>query len=309
MVHEDLVSDLEVIDFLELFNSTVECSKVLGISQSSCSRRYRSFSKQFGLEFNRIADQYQANQNHDVLQSLRQAAQKLRVRNGRARYCIGWQLGDIPDQAFGDYGLKLPVRTMNSWKLLSLLEQRLVDVAVMGLLEFQSLFTDSLTRLRARLLPLSPSMLCLPICLWDMRLMAHVRHPLQGRREITAEDLAQYPSPALPLGMAPLLIGSLQNHGLANKQCGLLDYAEPQWEGSASDGISLSYAAPHRLADLDSRYEIRPLAYPLGVHECIGVVGHRDVLGDPGFPEFFRRLHGQSRSAIGNHTSSINWLS
>jgi hypothetical protein len=309
MVQEELVSDLEVIDFLELFNSTVECGKVLGISQSSCSRRYRAFSNRFGLGFDRIADQYQATQNHDVLHSLRQAAQKLRARSGRARFCLGWQLGGIKLDGFSSLGVHLEARPLNSWKLLSLLEQRLIDVAVMGLMEFQSLLSDPLPRLRARRLPLSPTMLCVPVCQWDLRVLAHVRHPLQGRREITADDLSQYPSPALPLGMAPILMGSLQNHGLANKHCGLLDYEEDTWEGCAADGISLSYGAPHRLADLDARYEIQPLNYDPGMRECIGVVGHRDVLSDPGFPAFFKRLLAQTHAAVGMNGSNVHWLS
>ena len=42
VVSESLVGDLDVLDTLELFQSTIYASEALGISQSSCSRRYRA---------------------------------------------------------------------------------------------------------------------------------------------------------------------------------------------------------------------------------------------------------------------------
>jgi hypothetical protein len=308
MVQEELISDLEILDYLELFNSTIESSKLLGISQSSCSRRYRSFSNRFGVGFDRIADRYKATSNHDVLASLRQAAQKLRARQGRPRISVGWQLGNLAIPALDDAGLVLPVRPMNSWRLLSLLEQRLIDIALMGLIEFQGLLEEPLPRLRTRRLPLSPTMLCIPIGLFDLRLLAHQTHPLQGRKELNPDLLAQFPSPALPLGMAPTLMAALQSHGLANQPCGLSDYDETQWEGFAADGVGLSYGAPHRLPSLSTRYGLEPLAYDLGIRDCIAVVGHRDVLADPGFPMIFKNAVSGLRSGMNGSSSGIHWL-
>lgn len=308
MVQEELVSDLEILDYLELFNSTVESARILGISQSSCSRRYRSLSERFGIGFDRIADRYQATSNFDVLTSLRQASQKLRVRSSRPRLSLGWQLGDLSYQSFQDLGVLLPIRPMNSWRLLSLLEQRLIDVALMGLMEFQGLLGQPLQRLRSRRVPLSSTMLCVPIGLFDLRVVAHRNHPLQGKQELKPEELAQYPSPALPLGMAPALMGALQNHGLANQQCGLSDYDEASWEGFAGDGLGLSYGPAHQLAKLSSRYEIQALNYELGIQECIGLVGHRDVIADPSFAGLFKYTLRSLQASLNGNGSAIQWL-
>jgi hypothetical protein len=309
MVQQEVVSDLEVLDFLELFNSTVESAKRLGISQSSCSRRYRSFSELFGIGFDRIADQYRATSNFDVLTSLRQAAQKLRVRQLRPRITIGWQLGNLPLSGLDEVGQVLPIRPMNSWRLLSLLEQRLVDVALMGVMEFQSLLRQPLGRLRSRLIPLSSSMLCVPIGLFEYKLLAHRDHPLQGRRDLKADDFSQYPSPALPLGTAPALMEALQNQGLATQQCGLIDYDEACWEGFASNGLGLSYGAPHQVPRLVNRYQIHPLNYGLDLHECFGLVGHRDVLSDPGFSKIYTPSLSCLRTGLNGSSQGIQWLS
>lgn len=309
MLQDEAVTDLEVLDFLELFNSTVESAKRLGISQSSCSRRYRSFSELFGIGFDRIADRYRATSNFDVLTSLRQAAQKLRVRQLHPRITIGWQLGNLPLPGLDEAGQVLPIRPMNSWLLLSLLEQRLVDVSLMGLMEFQSLLKQPMGRLRSRLIPLSSSMLCVPISLFEFKLFAHHDHPLQGRRDLKADELRQYPSPALPLGMAPALIEALQSHGLASQQCGLIDYDEAFWEGFASNGLGLSYGTPYQVSRLVNHYRLHPLNYALGIHDCIGLVGHRDVLSDPGFHKVYTQSLSCLRTGLNGSSNAIQWLS
>lgn len=309
MIGENLVSDLEVIDYLELFNSTVEAARMLGISQSSCSRRYRALSQRYGLSFDRIADRYQAASNFDVLVSLRQASQKLRVRQGFPRICVGWQLGGLEIPDLTQAGVVLPLRPMSIWRLLSLLEQRLVDVALMGLMEFEGMLGHPLSRLRARRMPLSGSMLCIPVGAYELQLMAHRQHPLQGNGELDPEQLAQFPSPALPLGMAPSLMGALQSHGLASQPCGLHEYDEAGWEGVARDGVSLSYGAPHRIPALCSQYDLKPLSYELGIREYIGMVGHRDVIADASFPATYSQCVGALRGALNGQGSGIQWLS
>jgi hypothetical protein len=176
-------------------------------------------------------------------------------------------------------------------------------------MEFEGMLGHPLSRLRARRMPLSASMLCIPVGAYDLQLMAHRRHPLQGQDGVNSEQLAQFPSPALPLGMAPTLMGALQSHGLASQPCGLHEYSEDGWEGLAGDGVALSYGAPHRVPSLCNQYDLRPLSYDLGIRECIGLVGHRDVLADPHFPSTFNQCIGALRSALNGQGSGVQWLS
>jgi hypothetical protein len=308
MAHEELISDLEVIDFLELFNSTVKSADLLGISQSSCSRRYRSFSENFGIGFDRTSDCYRASSNFDVLSNLRQASQKLRIRHKQPRITIGWSLGNIPMTNFSDMGNVLPMRPMSSWRMLSLLEQRLVDFSIMGLMEFQSLLNQPLARLLPKLVSLGQNMLCVPIFQFELKLISSSNHPLQGVCDLKHDQLAQYSSPALPLGMAPVLMGALQAQGLATQPCGLIEYDESSWEGFASNGQSLSYSAPHQLAQLSNKYNLELLGYDLGIQECIGIVGHRDVLSDPVFPKLFRQSLSCLKTNSNRLSNGIRWL-
>ena len=58
MIEEALFDDLDVLDYLELLNSTVRASEALGMSQSSCSRRYRALSSNLDVEFDRVDGAY-----------------------------------------------------------------------------------------------------------------------------------------------------------------------------------------------------------------------------------------------------------
>ena len=301
-------SDLAILDYLELYNSTVGCAQALGLSQSSCSRRYRAFSDQLGLEFDRVDGRYQCMANKDVVAGLRLAYQKLRLSRLRLRLCLGWQLGALEPSHWDGLGVPMGLRPMDSWKLLSLLEKRLVDVAVMGLLEFDRLMQNKTSSRGTKRIPLSATMLCIPTCEWSLHLLSHQDHPLQGYGDTAQDDLAQYPSPSLPIGMAPVLMAALQNHGLASVPCGLSSYEEARWEGTASDGISLSYGAPHQLEGLRERYQLVPLPYDLQIRECLGVVGHRDVLVDGRFPAYLKTLLLQLHALLGPERPGLQWL-
>lgn len=105
VVSESAVGDLDVLDTLELF-------------QSSCSRRYRSFGERFDFGFDRVDGVYRPTRNFDMLADLRQAALKRRVRQGSFRYGIGWQMQGLIDYWIGgllDYGslLEQPLQRLH----------------------------------------------------------------------------------------------------------------------------------------------------------------------------------------------------
>lgn len=301
-------SDLDVLDYLELFSSTVVASSLLEISQSTCSRRYRAVSARFDLGFDRVGHQYQATRNHDVLQHLRQAAQRLRVRNHRIRSVRGWQLGITPVQSLGAIGLELDRRDMNSWSILSLLEQRLIDLAVIGISEFQAHLPEPLSSLKSGKLMIGANLQCIPLCEWRLRLVARHDHPLWLCQASDPQELANYPSPALPMGVAPLMMAAMQSCGLATQLCNLTSYDERQWEGFACETGALAYAHPFLLPGLKKRYGLMPLPIALPFQECLAVVGHRDVFADPAFAAHCNLVYQDIQTVLSPYAAELKWL-
>jgi len=305
VLDETSFGDLDILDFLQIFNSTVKAGEVLGVSQSNCSRRYRALSSHLDLEFERVDEAYIPQQNLDVLDSLREGSQKLRVRRGLLRLAKAWHVDCLK---LSRSWRQLPLVSMNSSRTMSLLEGRLLDVWIGGLLEFSPLLDTPLERLEPRRQPLGHRLLCLPLFRWPLRLLAHQDHELAARSSLNPDDLARHPSPALPLGAAPLLNRALQAHRLANCPYAGTDYDPERWEGVARDGHSLSYGPPQRLAELERRWQLRSLPYDLGINDVAAVVGHRDVLADPAFASALKELLNGLRATALGRCSQIQWL-
>ncbi|MFN9694871.1 MAG: hypothetical protein ACK550_13925 [Synechococcaceae cyanobacterium] len=265
---------------MQIFGSTTGCSNYLGISQSSCSRRYRSFSAEFNLGITRANGGYQASSNGDILDSLRQTAQKLRLQRGQFRYVVAWPCGEMGNNLQHRFpkACAIPIAPMGCHGLLTLLDLRLVDLVICGLMELQGLLPQPLNELDGKRLSLTATVHALPLCRWELRLMAHHQHPLAKRRDLEPHDLQLYPSPALPLGTAPQLMQQLTHRGLGTSSSRLELHSLKHWEAAAADGQSLSYAAPHQLQRLDQEFGLLPLPHPLGIHETLALIAQATTL-------------------------------
>lgn len=304
---DSLVDDLDILDYLELLNSTTSVARALGISQSSCSRRYRAFSHRFDLGFDRVDGRYIGTRNGDVLASLRRAAQMRRVRAGQFRFGVGWQLFSLFQADPLCASRHLPLRLMDSWGVASLVDQRLVDFWLGGLLEFAMLLPKPFNALRCQRHSLSQSVMCVPLCRWTLQLFAHRDHPLRQLDTLTADQLRRYPSPSLPVGMAPQLIRQLQDKGLATAPSALRDYQWDHWQGAAADGRTLSYGGPHD-GMAAAAAAVEPLDYPLQIVEVGALLGHRDAIQDSHFEENLKQLSRQLRSSPAADHEGLHWL-
>lgn len=265
---------------MQIFGSTTGCSNYLGISQSSCSRRYRSFSAEFNLGIARTNGGYQASNNGDILASLRQTAQKLRLQRGQFRYVLAWPCGEMGSNLQHRFpnACPIPIAPMGCHGLLTLLDLRLVDLVICGLMELQGLLPQPLTELDGKRLSLTATVHALPLCRWELRLMAHHQHPLAKRHDLHPRELQAYPSPALPLGTAPHLMQQLTQRGLATSCSRLEMHSLKHWEAAAADGQTLSYAAPHQLQRLDQEFGLLPLPHPLGIYETLALIAQAATL-------------------------------
>lgn len=304
------ISDLDVVDFLEIFGSTTRCSEFLGISQSSCSRRYRLLSDEFQLGIGRFEGDYRPAANGDILDSMRDTAQKIRLRRGQFRYAISWSCGDLAhdlDRCFPG-ALAIPMATMSSHELLNLVDLRLLDLVICGLMELQDLLPVPCLELDSRSFALTARVHALPLCRWELQLMADRQHPLArpGDRDVEPRDLLAYPSPALPLGTAPRLMQQLNQRGLGTRRYRLPHHDLRHWEAAAADGHSLSYAAPHQLERLENEFGLVPLLHSLGILETLALIGQAETLRatSPIVPELRAALQAKPQA----HADGMTWL-
>ena len=301
-----VLPDLDVLDYLELFNSTVRVSELLEVSQSTCSRRYRLLSDQLQLDFDRVDGVYRAVSNADLLNLFRCASQRLRLRRQLLR-CVNGLPCIAPQQASA-LGAPLPLDTARVNDLLGVLEKRLVDVWFTGLLSLASLVKPALQEIRPGPLDLRSGLQAIPLFRTTLCVVARDDHPLIGRSSLSPDDLALYPCSSELLHAAQDLLPQLQGHG-AVPQVPSAQGADPQgWLACSRDGRSLACAPAHLLPELQRRHRLQQVSYALNSHDVGALIAHRDLLFDQAFPELFRRfLEGLRQAPALSHPSLI-WL-
>lgn len=302
MFDERVLANLDALDYLQIYGNTVKVAELIGLSQSSCSRRCRALNELLDLGMDRSDGGYQPSQNTDVLAEMRQAAQKLRVRRSQLRCSLESQVTGV---ALPSEFRLLDIESIATAKVLSLLEGRLVDVWIGGLQKCCPMLTPSLELMQSKCFPLGKFLLALPLLRWEYVLVSLRTHPLQRSSSITPDDLAKYPSLILPFSKASLLITALQEHGLTGLAYGDANFSPEHWQGIATRiGIVPAYQLP----DIEKQFGLVPLRYSLGIHEVTALVGHRDVISDPCFAKTSDALCNSMHDSTIGRCSRTVWL-
>ena len=304
MIEVQTFSDLDVVDYLEIFNSTVEVSNLLGISQSSCSRRYRALSECLDIGFERCDTGYCATLNLDVLFLLRKAAQQLRTRRNQFRYSQSWQIEDyvIPNQWH-----RLLIMSMDSSVYMNLLSNRLLDVCCVGLMEYEHLIDIKASDYYSKPVIIGDHFLAYPLMELNYVLIAHRNHPLARVSAIEIDDLKKYPLAGLEFGAAPTFMAQINKHGLGSSPYGKSKFDMLRWEAFSKDCFSLSYAPSHLLKYLQDKYNLIPLNYNLNITEVIAIVGCHDVMMCPSFLNAYVEFTANLKNSEFYQNSTVKW--
>lgn len=128
----DILTDcLPILDLLEITQSTSTVAALANCDQSSVSRIYRHASRSLGLRFRKCNGSYRARSNRELLASLRQATQLLRLQRGPDH--LQWVAASWNSLTVAQMGESQPLP--RGWdgdqRALELLEARVLDLAVM----------------------------------------------------------------------------------------------------------------------------------------------------------------------------------
>jgi hypothetical protein len=293
---------LPIVDRLEITGSTLEVARWANCDQSSVSRIYRYVSGQLGLEFRKEDGFYRAEQNLDLLTSLRRASQTLRLGQGIRQ--LQWVGHPWNSQALGQLGTAEPIR--RSWfseqRTMALLQSRALDLAVMrGLDVLPPGWSDGRQPFEA-----GPWM-AFGLVRYPVELAAHPQHPLQGQAPLTAEQLARYPSPAGPAEEFPVLSTCLRRLGLWRHSQPLPVYEPRLWEGSTADCCHLVPSSPLSRQALHGRVRLQPLRFDTGIEDIDMVMVRREHHDHPTVQELIGQIRGAYRRAFGN-LEGLTWL-
>jgi hypothetical protein len=299
-----LLDGLPVLDLLEIAPSTSQVAAWLNCDQSSVSRLYRHTSDTLGLQFHKCNGTYQAQRNRDVLQSLRQASQLLRLQGGELRWvgnawnseALGAAIAPAP----------LPRRWLGEQRTLELLHHHVIDLAVIsGLDVLPPGWEDSRFPFHFG------DWVAIGLVRYPIELASHPDHPLQQQAVIDAADLTAYPTPPRAAEQFPVLSGCLAQLGLRRPKAARPPSAPAphttSWEASTADCCHLVPTNPLNRQLLAPQLLLEPLPFDTGIHDIDLVLLRREHQDHPAM----QRLIGAIRSAYQGQFGQLhglNWL-
>jgi hypothetical protein len=132
----ELLSDIRLLDLLELCGTTVQASRLLNISQPTVSRRYRSLADDFGLKRDPRSIQRCSYGSSAAMRLLRLGYRAHRLSAGVAR--IGCDLLHQHLLKGCDWLLPVPVNFRPMWEWAELVRQGVLDAALVSGLELHA---------------------------------------------------------------------------------------------------------------------------------------------------------------------------
>lgn len=220
---------LASLDLSVWLRSRQAAGQRLGLNQSSVSRKCNQALELFGLELVKQDQEWSLQGDAALLQLERRVHQLARWQDLaplrlEATYWsgpllatpapAGWLLGtcDI-------VGVGLPV---------ALLRQRVID----GWIAAGPDWPD----------PDDPELVALPLCRYPVHLVVGPNHPLLNQGPISWDDVAAFPSLALPPGTYPKVEACLKQLGLWNAPVRMRRYRRERWEGQTEADLTIGYA-------------------------------------------------------------------
>lgn len=272
MIDEDSLSALDALLWLRTGNAV---SQRFGYSLSLISRRCRRCLNTFNVAMQRVEGEWCLMGDAQLLQLQRHVHQLAR-----------WQ-GRRPLRLEATYwsGPLLCTPTPEPWLLgeanivgvarnLQLLRERIVDAFVIGLPDIPEPDDADLTTIVLSSMPVF--------------FVARADHPLAGQANLTLEQIAHYPSLALPEGSYPLVERSLRALGLWSDPVRMQRYRRDLWEGRAENELTIGYGTPLSMAISGGELVRLPLELPFRSGEALVV--RREFADQPELRNLQRQL-------------------
>lgn len=283
MIDEESLSALDAMLWLRTGNAV---SQRFGYSLSLISRRCRRCLDTFNLTMQRVEGEWCLVGDDQLLQLQRHGHQLAR-----------WQ-GRQPLRLEATYwsGPLLCTPTPEPWLLgeanivgvarnLQLLRERIVDAFVAGLPDIPEPDDADLTTIVLSSMPVF--------------FVARADHPLAGQANLTLEQIARYPSLALPEGSYPRVERSLRALGLWSDPGRMQRYRRELWEGGASSTLTIAYGTPLTMAISGGTLVRLPLELPFRSGEALVV--RREFADHPQLVALRRHLLAQLRELALTH--------
>ena len=238
------VDTLACLDLLLWLRTGEEVSSRLHVNQSSISRNFQKCCKEFSLEYSRLGGEYSISGDLMLLDRQRRVHQYHRWEGGRPLRIEGMFWSGRTYLSEPIEGLMLGNHDfMAVSQPLSLLRDRVIDAWIAPYPDCPE--EDD------------PELACMHLTRSPCLLVAAESHPLfDFKGELTLEEVAAYPSMALPNGAFPVFEAYAKKIGLWNSPSRMLRYKKEKWEGRTEHELITAFSTTFSLDMFASKQRI-----------------------------------------------------
>jgi hypothetical protein len=275
VVEQDMLAALDGLLWLRTGDAVAER---LGVSQSSVSRLANRCLRLFDIKGRKIDGEWDLIGDEPLLAAERHVHQVARWRGHRplrleATYWSG-PLLCTPVPTGWTLGLCNIVGVQRNW---ALLRERIVDAWLSALPDLPAADDPHLTSVTLSQMP--------------VHCLVAANHPLLDRPSLSWNDLAAFPSLALPTDAYPKVEAALRQIGLWSSPVRMKRYQRQLWEGKAEQELTIGYGTALSLELSGPTMRRLPLQLPIQSGEALVV--RRDFADTPRFQELTRTLHAR----------------
>ena len=138
-----------------------------------------------------------------------------------------------------------------------------------------------------------PELTAIPITSMPVFFTCAPEHPLLQHRELSFNDIAEFPTLALPDGSYPLVESALRAIGLWNDAVRMTRYRRERWEGRAESELVIGYGTPLSLQVSGGALCRLPLELPFRSGDALVI--RRELAKDQPVVELLEALTEQAR--------------
>ena len=258
VVDQDALTCLDAIQWLR---TTEEAANIFKFSMSTINRQTKKCLDLFRLELKRINGEWDTIGDTKLLFMERRIHQKARWMGSRLlRLDATYWSGPLLCTPTPERWLMGPCNIVGIRRNFQLLRERIVDACITGLPDIPSPDDTELT--------------AFPLSSMPVFFVANPSHPLTKKSKLSFNDIAIYPTLALPRGEYPIVEKSLKKIGLWNDPIPMARYKRGLWEGKSEADLTIGYGTVLSMKISGENLVRLPLNLPFTSGEAIVV--HRE---------------------------------
>lgn len=272
------LDQLMALDGLQWLGSGDEVARRYGISQATVSRSSHKVLKTFGLQLERQNGELELIGDQTLLRLEREVHQQARLawRRPLRLEATYWSAPTLCDTLPAGWLLGRS-NIVGVRRNVQLLQDGVVDAWLAGLPDLPTAAEPDLTAVPLSRMPVFFT--CAP------------GHPLLERETLTVDDIAQFPTLALPSGSYPLVEQELQAIGLWNDGVRMTRYRRDLWEGKAETELVVGYGTPLSMQISGGALRRLPLQLPFASGDALVV--RRALVASPRIEQLLDHLRAK----------------